>query len=79
MSLRILSVIMFIGGIFLCLLFKYNEWVAKIDHMTSDETMWKMLFFVSIGIVINSIPAYGFSFIIEAACKYLENEKEAEA
>ena len=73
LSIRYLSYLMFFGGIFLCFLFNYNEWVAKIDRMMADAAMWRMLFYVAIGLVVNSIPMYGFSFIVEAACKYLYN------
>ncbi len=74
LSLRILSLIMFVGGIILCILFHHNEWVAQIDHMASDASLWRMLFYVALGVTINSIPIYGFSFIVEAACKYLEKK-----
>lgn len=76
LSVRVLSVLMFIGGIVLCFLFSLNEWSAKIDHLYSDAVMWKYLFYGAICMTINSIPVLGFSYIIEAACKYLNSCKK---
>ena len=80
MSLRILGVVMFVGGILLFLLFRYNEWEARIEHLYSEMSMWQTLSYISIGVFLNSLPVFGFSFIVEAACKYIDkcNEEEAE-
>lgn len=71
LSLRVLSLLMLVGGIILFFIFHYNEWSAKIEH-TSDAAMWGMLSFVAIGVAINSIPIFGLSFVVEAACRYIE-------
>lgn len=78
LSLRVFAFIMLFGGVFLFFLFRYNVWVANIDHATSDAAMWNMLSYIALGVTINSIIVFALSYVVEAACKYLESKEDIE-
>lgn len=81
-AIQVLAVVMFIGGIIMCFIAKRQAWDAEIESYytrnASAVSMWNEIFILSVISVINSVFVYGFSYIVEAACLYIEKCKAEE-
>lgn len=80
--MRVLAAIMFIGGIIMCFVSKYQAWDAGIGYYTRDSSavaMWNIIFFQSIITAISSVFVYGLSYVVEAACIYIDKQQEDDA
>ena len=80
--MRVLAAIMFVGGIIMCFFSKYQAWNAGIGYLTRDASavaMWNIIFFQSIVTAISSVFVYGLSYVVEAACIYIEKQQEEDA
>lgn len=80
--MRVLAALMFVGGIIMCFVSKYQAWNAGLGYFTRDASavaMWNIIFFQSIVTAISSVFVYGMSYIVEAACMYIEKQQEKDA
>lgn len=79
--IRVMASIMLVGGIIMCIVSKHQAWEAGIGYYTRDSAavaMWNVVFVQSIITAISSAFVYGFSYIVEAACKYLTRCEQEE-
>lgn len=65
----------------MCFVSKHQAWEAGIGYYTRDSAavaMWNVIFVQSIITAISSVFVCGFSYIVEAACKYLTRCEQEE-
>lgn len=73
--IQFIALAMLVGGIFMFIICKHQAWEAGIGYYTRDKeavAMWNFLSIQCIVTAISSVFVLGFSYIVEAACKYLE-------
>jgi len=81
LSLRVFALILFFGGIILAIYCSYSAWDFKIHHYHRDsvgEFLWNAGTVASIAVSLSSIVVCGLSYVVEAACKYIERVDEEE-
>lgn len=79
--LQALALIMFVGGILLFAVCNAEAWEAGIGYYTRDReavVFWKFLSYQCIGMAISSIFVVGLSYIVQAACLYIEKREQEE-
>ena len=72
--IRVFALIMLVGGIILFFVCKYKAWESGIGYLTRDTSevaMWNILSIQCIITAISSVFVFGFSYIVEAAVRYL--------
>lgn len=77
--LQALALIMFVGGILLFVFCNAEAWEAGIGYYSRDReavVFWKFLSYQCIGMAISSIFVVGLSYIVQAACLYIEKCEE---
>lgn len=78
-AIKVIAVIMLVVGIIAFFVCIRNAGEAGRGYYTKDpvaEFMWIIGAINSIAIAISSVFAYGFSYVVEAACIYIEKKKE---
>lgn len=77
--LQALALIMFVGGIALFIFCNTKAWESGLGYYTRDReavVFWKFLSYQCIGMAISSIFVVGFSYIVQAACLYIEKSED---
>lgn len=80
--IRFIALAMLVGGVIMCFVSKHQAWEADIGYYSRDSTavaMWNVIFVQSIITAISSVFVCGFSYIVEAACKYLDRHEQEES
>lgn len=79
-AIQILALLMLIGGVFMFFVCRYEAWDSEIRSYYSKDSssvvMWQLLSVQCILTAISSIFVFGFSYIVEAACLYIEKVKQ---
>ena len=76
-SIRNIAVFMFVMGVimlFVCVM-KGND-AGYYSRDTAEKTMWYFGIFPSVLSILNSFIVYGFSYVVDAACKYIEKREQ---
>lgn len=77
--LQALALIMFVGGIILFVVCQSQAWESGLGYYTRDReavVFWKFLSYQCIGMAISSIFVVGLSYIVQAACLYIEKREQ---
>ena len=79
--LQAFALIMFVGGIALFIFCNTEAWEAGFGYYSRNREVvafWKFLSYQCIGMAISSIFVVGFSYIVQAACLYIEKREQEE-
>lgn len=78
-GIRIMAVFMLIGGIVLYIHSNHKAWDVGLFLNRRDVqelAMWHQIEMLSVISILNSVFVYGASYIVEAACLYIEKRHE---
>ena len=80
-TIKVIAVLMFVIGVIMFFVAqdeaRYASYGFYGKHST-DVLYWKFISVQSIVTAISSVFVYGFSYIVEAACKYLRKDENVE-
>lgn len=80
-TIKVIAVLMFVIGLIMFFVSqdeaRYASYGFYGKHST-DVLYWKFISVQSIVTAVSSVFVYGFSYIVEAACKYLKKEEADE-
>ena len=75
--IRVIAALMLIGGLVMIVVCREQSWEASINSRWNDsaafaKVLWDIGFSQSIVTAISSFFVFGFSYIVEAACIYID-------
>lgn len=81
LAIKAIALLMFLLGVVACFYTEAQSYNLSFGYMgkhSPEVLYWKLLFVQSVVTTISSVFVYGFSYIVEAACKYLRKDENVE-